>query len=70
MLAAAALYQVQKWEEWTNAVIAVWLVVSPWVLGFSSDPVTTWNAAITGLLVLCVAGWELYALPAEARMQH
>lgn len=70
VLAAAALYQVQKWEEWTNAVIGIWLVVSPWVLGFSSDPVTTWNAAIIGLLVLCVAGWKLYALPAETRMQH
>jgi hypothetical protein len=70
VLAAAALYQVQKWEEWTNAVIGIWLVVSPWVLGFSSDAVTTWNAAIIGLLVLCVAGWELYALPAETRMQH
>ncbi|MFH1340623.1 MAG: SPW repeat protein [Pseudomonadota bacterium] len=51
-------------------MIGIWLVVSRWVLGFSSDPVTTWNAPIIGLLVLCVAGWELYALPAEARMQH
>ncbi len=70
VLAAAALYQVQKWEEWTNAVIGIWLVVSPWVLGFSNDAMTTWNAAIIGLVVLCVAGWELYALPAETRMQH
>ncbi len=70
LLAAAALYQVKKWEEWTNAVIGIWLVVSPWVLGFSNDPVTTWNAVIVGLLVLCVAGWELYTLPAETSMQH
>lgn len=70
VLAAAALYQVQQWEEWTNAVIGIWLVVSPWVLGFSNDAVTTWNSAIIGLVVLCVAGWELYALPGETRMQH
>ncbi len=70
VLAAAALYQVQKWEEWTSAVIGIWLVVSPWVLGFSSDPVTTSNAVIVGLLVLCVAGWELYTLLAETSMQH
>ena len=70
VLAAAALYQVQKWEEWTTAAIGTWLIVSPWVLGFSSDPVTTWNAAIIGLLVLCVAGWELYTLPAKTRLQH
>jgi len=38
-------------------------------LGFSHDPVNTGNAVIVGLLVLCVAGWELYALPAQ-RMQH
>ena len=69
-LAAAALYQVQKWEEWTNVVVGIWLAVSPWVLGFSNDPATTWNAVIVGLGVLCVAGWELYVLPAEARLQH
>jgi hypothetical protein len=70
IIAAAALYQVQKWEEWSNVIVGIWVASSPWVLGFSNNPVTTWNAVIVGLLVLCVAGWELYALPAETRMQH
>jgi uncharacterized membrane protein AbrB (regulator of aidB expression) len=70
VIAAAALNQVQKWEEWTNAIVGIWIASSPWALGFSHDPVNTGNAVIVGLLVLCVAGWELYALPAETRMQH
>ena len=70
VLAAAALYQVQQWEEWVNALAGLWLVVSPWALGFSADQVTTWNAVIVGVLVLCVAGWELYTLPAEVRVHH
>jgi len=72
VIAAAALYQVQKWEEWTNAIVGIWIACSPWVFGFSHDPVNTSNAVIVGLLVLCVAGWELYALPAQTaqRMQQ
>ena len=69
VIAAAELNQVQKWEEWTNAIVGIWIASSPWALGFSHDPVNTGNAVIVGLLVLCVAGWELYALPAQ-RMQH
>jgi hypothetical protein len=70
VLAASALYQVQKWEEWTNALVGIWLVVSPWILNFSSNQMPTWNAVIVGILVLCAAGWELYTLPAQARLQH
>jgi hypothetical protein len=33
--AAALLYQVQKWEEWTNAIVGIWIASSPWALGFS-----------------------------------
>lgn len=48
-VAAAALMRVQKWEEWTNLVIGAWLVVAPWVLGFSGAATAMWNAVIVGI---------------------
>src|SRR5215813_3702477 len=35
LAAVIALFRVKAWEEWTNVVLGVWLVVSPWILGFS-----------------------------------
>lgn len=32
-------------------VLGVWLILSPWILGFSGEAGATWNAVIVGLLV-------------------
>lgn len=39
------------WEEWVNVVLGVWLILSPWILGFSGMTNAMWNAVIVGLLV-------------------
>lgn len=39
------------WEEWVNVVLGVWLILSPWILGFSGMTGAMWNAVIVGLLV-------------------
>lgn len=58
VLSAAALWQFQKWEEWLSAVFGVWLVVSPWVLGFSVSQVPTWNQIVVGIVVGILAFWS------------
>lgn len=50
VFAAIALFAPQKWEEWVNFALGVWLIISPWVLEFRSD-VATWNVVILGILV-------------------
>lgn len=35
VVAVAALIAFQTWEEWTNIVLGGWLLISPWVFGFS-----------------------------------
>ncbi len=57
VLAVAALYAFQSWEEWVNVLLAIWLVVSPWVLGFSTLTPATGNALAVGVLVLAFALW-------------
>jgi hypothetical protein len=34
--AFAALVAFHQWEEWVNAALAAWLIVSPYLLGFST----------------------------------
>ena len=44
------------WEGRVNAALGIWLVVSPWVLGFRGDLVLTWNAVVVGILAIVVSG--------------
>lgn len=57
--AGAALILFQTWEEWTNIVLGGWLLVSPWILGFSSVTALMWNAVIVGAIVVVLAGWAI-----------
>ena len=33
-------------------IVAIWLVVAPWVLDFASNVAATWSSAASGLLLL------------------
>ncbi len=53
----------KRWQDLATLVAGVWLLVSPWVLGFSSDATVRWTAVGVGLGVALVAVWAL-AMPA------
>ena len=55
--ALAALVAFQKWEEWVNAALAVWLIASPYILGFSALTYALWNQLVVGVLVGALAIW-------------
>jgi SPW repeat len=44
-----------RWQSWLNLVVGVWLFISPWVLGTTSDAATAWNAWIIGAAIFVVA---------------
>ena len=61
-LVAAALGAIlvpRAWEEWTEAVLGLWLIVSPWVLGFSGLPTASVAAVVSGGVILVLALWTL-----------
>lgn len=41
--------------NWVNVILGIWMVVSPFVLGFSNVRAATWNDVATGLAVLFLA---------------
>lgn len=56
--AIAALVAFHAWEEWVNVALGVWLVVSPWILGFSGLTTALWNQIVVGVLVGGLAFWS------------
>jgi hypothetical protein len=60
ILAVAAIVQFAEWEEWASVVLGVWLVVSPWVVGFTHNVVAQWTHIVLGLLIAAVAVWEVW----------
>jgi hypothetical protein len=61
--ALAALAAFQEWEEWVNVLLGAWLVISPYVLGFSGLSAALWNQVIVGLLVAVLAAWAAMTNP-------
>jgi len=45
-----------RWQDWANLVLGVWLILSPWLLGFSGIPSAMWNAVIVGVVVGLIPG--------------
>jgi hypothetical protein len=49
----------RAWEEWINAILGAWLIISLWILDISSSTVTI-NFVVVGLLVLALAFYEIW----------
>ena len=48
-----------------NIVLGAWIIIAPFVLGYSNDPVALWNNVIIGAIVVILA-WIRAANPASA----
>jgi hypothetical protein len=43
--------------EWINAVLGVWLILSPFALNYSTVVTALWNNIIVGVVVIVLAAW-------------
>ena len=44
VLAVAAISAFAEWEEWANLVLGLWLIASPWLLGFTANVNAMWTS--------------------------
>jgi hypothetical protein len=51
---------VKHWQDPVNAAIGLWLVISPWVLGFQNNSPALSNALIIGMALLGTALGAIY----------
>src|SRR5512141_2335660 len=45
-LSLAAMIAFASWEEWANLLLGLWLIVSPWMLGFAHTRAMHFSIAV------------------------
>jgi len=60
-ISLAAVFAYANWEEWVNLLFGIWLIASPWILGFSHVRAMHFAVGI-GALVAFMAILELWLM--------
>jgi SPW repeat-containing protein len=53
------MFKSLKWEDWSGIVLGMWMLVSPWVIGFSDYSAATMNALVMGTVLVLAELLEL-----------
>lgn len=61
LVAIAALSAFAEWQEWVNLILGLWVLISPWVLGFQADSAATNVHIAIGVLVALLAAVDLWS---------
>tara|TARA_Y100000310_G_scaffold345471_1_gene465350 strand:+ start:1049 stop:1213 length:165 start_codon:yes stop_codon:yes gene_type:complete len=48
-----------KWHHWTILGLGIWLVASPWILGFAKVNLAMWNVVVVGVIIGLLALWNM-----------
>ncbi len=59
VISLAAMIAFANWEEWANLLLGIWLIVSPWLLGFAHTRAMHFSIGI-GAAVAFLAALELW----------
>ena len=59
LLSLAAMAAFAAWEEWANLLLGLWLIASPWMLGFAHTRAMHFSIAV-GAAVAFLAALELW----------
>lgn len=59
ILSLLAMVAFADWEEWANLLLGIWLIMSPWVLGFTHTRAMHFSIGV-GAAVAFLAALELW----------
>ena len=52
---------VRRWQDWGNVLLGLWMIVSPWALGFAGgDGPAAWSAWALGAAIVIFAASAMY----------
>jgi SPW repeat-containing protein len=52
LIGGTHMFKALKWEDWLGVGLGIWLIVSPWALGYSDQSAATMNALIMGCILV------------------
>ena len=47
-------------RNWTGLIIGLWIILSPWILGFSNIAIMKWSNVLCGLAITLINAWTLF----------
>lgn len=47
-------------EKKIQLVVGLWLIASPWLLGFYDISLAKWNAVLIGIIIVLFGVWEIF----------
>lgn len=50
-----------RWPDAGNFLLGLWLVASPWVLGYAGETNAAWNTYIIGVVIAALAALAFFA---------
>ena len=53
-------YSTKRWQDQVILLLGLWLIASPWVMGYPGDSPPTSNAVIAGIIMVAMAAFDLY----------
>jgi hypothetical protein len=59
IMALATILAFHAWEEWINAILGLWLILAPWVLGFNAHDTAKLTHVLIGITTLVLAIWAV-----------
>ena len=68
VLSLAAIVAFSNWEEWINLLLGIWLIVSPWLLGFAHTSAMHYSISV-GAAVAFFAALELWLVYDAAHLE-
>src|SRR3974390_2389681 len=59
LLSLVAMFAYASWQEWANLLLGIWLIVSPWLLGFAHTRAMHYSIGV-GVAVAFFSALELW----------
>ncbi len=59
IVSLSGLWSLMLWNEWLKLAIGAWLVVAPWMIGFSHNVPFAYNDVVLGVLLVAIGGTTL-----------
>lgn len=46
------MFKTLKWEDWVGVGLGIWLLISPWVMGYADVQIASINALVLGVILV------------------